>query len=429
MNRSVGLDFGTTNSAVGVATPEGGVKLARFPHRSGVSDTFRSILYFHPELRDGQNKLAPLAGMRAIERYLEAADQGRLMQSLKSYLADRTFDRTSVFNRPLSLVDLLALLVRDLRARAEEDLGPLGRRIVVGRPVHFSNAVTPEDDAFAVGRLRGAIEAAGFDEIVFEHEPVAAAYYYETRLDHDELCLIADFGGGTSDFSVIQVGPSHRHRGAARILGTDGVGIAGDVLDSRVLYQIVAPALGLGSTYKSIFGQTMTVPVWIYDRLRRWHHLSFLKTIKNAELIEEIADRSAEPEKIHALWHIIDDDLGYHLYRAVERAKVELSSRDETRFHFEDGSLVIEAPVTRADFDAWIAADVAAMATCVDRVLASSGVAASDVDRVFMTGGTSFVPAVRRIFDERFGAAKIEAGGEMISVATGLAMRAAEAFG
>ncbi len=428
MDRSVGLDFGTTNSAVGVAA-DGGVRLARFPHRSGASDTFRSILYFHPDLRDAHNKLAPLGGVRAIERYLEAADQGRLMQSLKSYLADRTFDRTSVFNRPLSLVDLLALLVRDLRARAEEDLGPLGRRIVVGRPVHFSNATTPEDDAFAVGRLRAAIEAAGFDEIVFEHEPVAAAYYYETRLDHDELCLIADFGGGTSDFSVIQVGPTHRHRGAARILGNDGVGIAGDVLDSRVLYQIVAPALGLGSTYKSIFGQTMTVPVWIFDRLRRWHHLSFLKSTKNVELIQEIADRSAEPDKINALWHIIDDDLGYHLYRAVERAKVELSARDETRFRFEDGSLVIEAPVTRADFEAWIAADVAAMATCVDRVLATAGVAAGDVDRVFMTGGTSFVPAVRRIFDERFGAAKIEAGGEMISVATGLAMRAQEAFG
>ncbi len=172
----------------------------------------------------------------------------------------------------------------------------------------------------------------------------------------------------------------------------------------------------------------MTVPVWIYDRLRRWHHLSFLKTTKNVELLEEIADRSAEPEKIRALWHIIDDDLGYHLYRAVERAKVELSAREETRFRFEDGSLVIEAPVTRADFELWIAADTAAMAACVDRVLASAGVAAGDVDRVFMTGGTSFVPAVRRIFDERFGAAKIEAGGEMISVATGLALRAAEAF-
>lgn len=429
MERSVGLDFGTTNSAVGIAAPDGQVTLARFPHGGGASDTFRSILYFHPDLRDRNNRLSPLAGARAIDRYLEAADEGRLMQSLKSYLADRTFERTTVFNRPHSLVDLLALLLRDLRARAEEQLGPLGRRIVVGRPVHFSNAAGPDDDAFAMGRLRAAVEAAGFDDVVFEHEPVAAAYYYETRLDHDELCLIADFGGGTSDFSVIQVGPSHRAQGASRILANDGVGIAGDVLDSRVLYQIVAPALGLGSTYTSMFGQTLTVPVWIYDRLRRWHHLSFLKSTKNVELLQEIADRSAEPEKIRALWHIIDDDLGYHLYRAVERAKVDLSAREATRFRFEDGPLVIEAPVTRAEFEAWIAADTAALAACVDRVLEAAGVTRADVDRVFMTGGTSFVPAVRRIFDERFGAAKIEAGGEMISVATGLALRAREATG
>jgi hypothetical chaperone protein len=426
MDRSVGLDFGTTNSAVGVAEADGRVTLARFPHRNGVSDTFRSLLYFHPQLRDAKNKLLPVAGMRAIDRYLEAADEGRLMQSLKSYLADRTFERTSVFNRPHSLVDLLALLLRDLRAQAEAQLGPLGGRLVVGRPVHFSNASTAEDDAFAVERLRGAVQAAGFDEIVFEHEPVAAAYYYETRLDHDELCLIADFGGGTSDFSVIQVGPSHRRQGKERILANDGVAIAGDVLDSRVLYKIVAPALGLGATYRSIFGQTLTVPVWIFEKLRRWHLLSFLKTAKNVEMLAEIADQADEPEKIRALWHIIDDDLGYHLYRAVERAKVELSTRDRTVFRFEDGPLVIEAPVTRAEFDAWIADDTAAMAACVDRVLASAGVGAGDVDRVFMTGGTSFVPAVRQIFDRRFGAEKIEAGGEMISVASGLALRARE---
>src|SRR5580692_5804569 len=122
MDRSVGLDFGTTNSAVGVAGPDGRVTLARFPHRGIAPETFRSILYFHPDLRDLDGRPAPLAGARAIDRYLEAADEGRLMQSLKSYLADRTFERTSVFNRPCSLVDLLALLLRDLRARVEADL-------------------------------------------------------------------------------------------------------------------------------------------------------------------------------------------------------------------------------------------------------------------------------------------------------------------
>ena len=420
--RSVGLDFGTTNSAIGVADGDR-VTLARFAHDNGQSDTFRSILYFHPDARDRHGRLQAVGGAQAIGRYLEAEGSGRLIQSLKSYVADRGFQATSIFSRTHSLTDLLTLLLADIRARAEDSLGPLGSRIVVGRPVHFANADEPEDEALALDRMRTSLAAVGWHDVVFEHEPVAAAYYYESQLDHDELCLIADFGGGTSDFSLIEVGPSRR--GAPRrLLGNDGVGIAGDALDAKVLHHVVAPKLGLGSHYRSMFGRELPVPVWIYARLRRWHHLSFLKTKKNTDLLEEIADQSDEPEKIRALLHVLDYDLGYHLYRAVERAKVDLSGKDETLFAFSDPPLHIEAYITRTAFEGWIAEETSAMADCVDRLLLQAGVAATDVDQVFMTGGTSFVPAVRRIFDQRFGARKIRAGGEMISVATGLALRA-----
>ena len=426
--RSVGIDFGTTNSAIGVA--EGGeVRLARFAHAQGIADTFRSILYFHPDARDKLGRYEPVGGPRAIDRYLEAEGRGRLIQSLKSYVANRGFQATSIFSRTHSLVDLLTLLLADLRARAEEQLGPLGSRVVVGRPVHFAHASAPEDEALALERLRSAFANVGWTDVVFEHEPVAAAYYYEKQLTQDELVLIADFGGGTSDFTLIDVGPSRAKRedgGKGAILGTDGVGLAGDALDAKVLHNVVAPRLGLGSTYRAMFGRELEVPVWIYSRLRRWHHLSFLKTKKNLELFEEIASQSDEPEKIRALLHILDNDLGYHLYRAIERAKVELSSKEETRFSFHDDPLEIEAKITRAEFDGWVSDETTAMAECVDRLLAKTGVPASSVDQVFMTGGTSFVPAVRRIFDERFGREKIRAGGEMISVATGLALRACE---
>ena len=421
--RCVGLDFGTTNSAIGVADGDG-VTLARFAHAAGESETFRSILYFHPEARGKNGRLEAVGGARAIERYLDAEGSGRLIQSLKSYLADRGFQATSIFQRTHSLTDLMTLLLADIRERAEEKLGPLGSRIVVGRPVHFANASDPEDETLALDRLRTSLSAVGFTEVTFEYEPVAAAYYYEKQLDHDELVLIADFGGGTSDFSLIEVGPSRRGKGTRAILGTDGVGIAGDALDAKILHNVVAPMLGLGSTYSSMFGKELPVPVWIYARLRRWHHLSFLKTKKNMDLIEEIADQSDEPEKIRALQHVLDYDLGYHLYRAVERAKVDLSSKEDTRFAFADPPLSIEAAITRAQFEGWIAEETTSMAECVDRLLAKAGVKSSDVDQVFMTGGTSFVPAVRKIFDERFGASRICAGGEMISVATGLALRA-----
>jgi hypothetical chaperone protein len=423
--RTVGLDFGTTNSAIGVAEGDR-VTLARFSHQGGTTDTFRSVLYFHPDVRDARGRYEAVAGPRAIDRYLEAEGKGRLIQSLKSYVADRGFQATSIFTRTHTIVDLLSLLLADLRARAEEQLGPLGERIVVGRPVNFAHAAAPGDEQLAEGRLREALARVGWTDVVFELEPVAAAYYYEQQLEHDQRVLIADFGGGTSDFSLIEVGPSHRKSGKRNVLGTEGVGIAGDALDAKVLHHVVAPMLGLGASYRAMFGRELEMPVWIYAKLRRWHHLSFLKTKKNMELIEEIASQSddATRPKIEALVHILDYDLGYHLYRAVERAKVALSGAESTHFEFSDPPLLhIEADLTRTQFEGWIEEETTAMAECVDRLLARTGVAAKDVDQVFMTGGTSFVPAVRRIFDDRFGAAKIRAGGEMISVATGLALR------
>lgn len=421
--RRIGLDLGTTNSAIALIddtmgqSDSGRVQLARFEHSGGFSDTFRSILYF----RSGQR---PTGGPQAIDRYLAAEGDGRLIQSMKSYLADGTFQATNIFGRTTTLVDLLATLLRELRARAEEQFGPLGSRAVVGRPVHFATERDSDDEALAVKRLREALAIAGWEDIELEYEPVAAAHYYESQLDHDELVLIADFGGGTSDFSLVRVGPGQQRRGPERILGNDGVGIAGDALDSRLLYKLVAPMLGLGATYRSHLGnKDLPVPVWIYGRLLRWHHLSFLKTKKNIELLEGIASQASNNGAIKALLHVIENDLGYHLYRAVERTKIALSAGESAIFTFSDSPLEIEAAVTRSQFEDWISEDMEKMATCVDGLLARVGVDRRDVDQVFMTGGSSFVPAVRRIFETRFGKDRIRAGGELISVASGLALR------
>lgn len=416
--RRIGLDLGTTNSAIAVAGDDGKVRLATFEHAAGVSETFRSLLYF----RQGDK---PVGGPRAIDRYLASEGDGRLVQSMKSYLADATFQATNIFGRTTTLVDLLGTLLKDLRARAEEQLGPLGGRAVVGRPVHFASERDDEDETLALTRLRQALAIAGWDDVVLEYEPVAAAHWYESQLDRDELVLIADFGGGTSDFSLVRVGPGQAARGPERILGNDGVGIAGDALDARLMHHLVAPRLGLGMTYRSLMGdKELPVPVWIYSRLLRWHHLSFLKSKKNIDLLEGIASQTPDGSAIRALLHVIENDLGYHLYRAIERTKVALSGAEEATFHFEDDPLTIEAKVTRAEFERWIEEDLARMATCVDGLLERAGVARGEVDQVFLTGGSSLVPAVRRLFASRFGEARLRAGGELVSVASGLALRA-----
>jgi len=304
---------------------------------------------------------------------------------------------------------------------------------MVGRPVRFVGSDTPEDDDFALSRLREAFAAAGFERVDFEMEPVAAACAYEATLDHDELILIGDFGGGTSDFSLLRVGPGVRRRGRTPqdLLGNSGVGLAGDAFDARIVRKLVSPALGSDSEARSLNKLLPAVPAWIYANLERWHYLSFLRTNNVREILKSAHIRALEPEKIQALITVIDEDLGYQLHQAVQQVKFELSRNHSAEFQFRDGSPVsstidLRIPVTRREFEKWIEEDLAAIENSIDNLLKESGIDPREVDRVFLTGGSSFVPAVRRIFETRFGKDNIRSGNEFTSVAHGLALRAAE---
>jgi len=426
LSKAFGLDFGTTNSALALAHPDSTIELALV----GTSKTFRSILYFEEDETSRSGKLRVVAGPDAIQSYLNARMPGRLIQSTKSYLASRLFSQTQIFNQTFSLEQLIGILLRYLRKSVESQFGDLGARLVVGRPVHFSGTRNEADDEFAVERLRKALANAGFDEVHFLAEPVAAAYKYQQRLDHDELVLITDFGGGTSDFSLVQLKRTQPSTTdiSDQVIGNDGVGIAGDSFDSKLVRHLVAPMLGLGSQYKTEFGKVLPVPNWLYEHLERWHYLSFLKTRKNMELLKQVRHQALVPEMLDALINLVDQDLGYRLYQAIEAAKCSLSEQAASGFHFKEAGITIDKAITRSDFEQWIAVEVAAIATCVDRLLAACSVAAQDVDAVFMTGGSSFVPAIRKIFAAKFPKASIRAGQEFTSVAEGLALYALEQF-
>ncbi len=424
--RKIGLDFGTTNSALAIAEPGGSSILASFQsEEGGNSSTFRSILFFSAEERGPDKKSLAVAGPDAISKYLAADGKGRLIQSMKSHLASQSFTNTTILGRIYKLDDLIAIFVRRLREAAERKLGDLGASVVVGRPVHFSGANDKDDDDLATKRLMSAIEKAGFQHITFEFEPVAAAYQYEQKLDHNELVLIGDFGGGTSDFSLIRLGPQAKQKQDKRsnILGNDGVGIAGDAFDSRIVMNVVASKLGLGSEYMSL-GKLLPAPLWIYQRLSTWHHVSFLKDKQTMGMLAQVRTSSLEPEKLDALLHIIKHDLGYKLYRSVEKTKLELSDRELSEFFFQDLPFKIMENVSRLDFEAWIQLEVSKIESCVNQLLERCNVIPREVDSVFLTGGSAFVPVVRRLFEQKFGLDRLRGGEELTTVARGLALRA-----
>ncbi len=412
-HRAVGVDFGTTNSALAIVEGSN-IQLAHF----GALDTFRSVLFFEGSKR-------ALAGPAAIERYLEEPDDDhpvrRLIQSVKSLLASHVFTATQIGSRRYTAEDLVAIIVRQLKQEAEAQFGPLGDRVVVGRPVKFVGADNAEDEAMAETRIRNAFQKAGFAKIVFQYEPVGAAFFYESKLDHDELILIADFGGGTSDFSLLPVGPSSRRGGDRKILGTHGIPLAGDAFDARIVRNVVSPLLGEGTNYRSM-EKILPVPGSVYRKLERWHHLSFLRSPDTMRMLKSLLVQAEAPDQLQALIDLIESDEGFHLHRAVQKTKYELSRQQASHFSFQQ----IEKEVARADFEDWIEPELNLIADGVETLLRETGTTVQQIDRVFLTGGTSLVPAVQRIFENRFGKSKLSSGDEFTSVAKGLALSASD---
>ncbi len=426
MTTFVGLDFGTSNGALAILSPDGTTRLASFATASGAAEVFPSVLYMTAGPPPARARRS-FAGHQATARYLAADDHrsGRFLQSLKSYLADRRFTDTAVLGKRYALEDLVALIIRHLVHDAGLTHGA-DVAVVVGRPVRFAGADDEAEDERSERRLQECLRRAGIEHVTFEFEPVAAAYAYEQRLTRDELILIGDFGGGTSDFTIVRVGPGARREGRGRILGTAGIGIAGDAFDRVLVRHVVAPRLGMGSDYLSPPDRVLPIPVWPYEKLERWHYLSFLRTPDTIAMLERLRRAAQQPAAIGALLSLIQNDLGLPLHQSVQRAKFALSVRHETAFRFEAADVSMRVRITRAEFEGWASEEAARLGATIDHLMAASGVAPSAVDRVFLTGGTSFVPMVRRLFVERFGAGKITGGGELTAVATGLALRARE---
>jgi hypothetical chaperone protein len=401
----IGIDFGTSNTTA--ALPSG--EVLRIDHGEAL---FRTLLFFPEDSNE------TLAGSEAIARYQED-NAGRFIQSMKTWLPAQSFTRTQLRGRTLSLEELIAIFLRKVRAEIERQGHPTGS-VVLGRPARFSK--DPAVDAFAEERLRKAAGLAGFGQVRFVIEPIAAALAYEATLRRDELVLVADFGAGTSDLTVMQLGPSRREQADRRadVIASGGVYVGGDRFDAAIMKHKLFPHFGHGSTYQaSPTSKRMEMPTYVSSRLLSWNEMSLIREKKTRELIELLLETSDRKPAIEALHDLVMYNLGFRLYRAIEAAKVTLSTQPRATLEFDEERIHLREVVTREEFEVASAPLIDELEACTDEVTAQIP-SSLRIDSVFLTGGTSHVPAVRRLFARKFGEERLRTADAFTSVVEGL---------
>ena len=412
--RTIGLDFGTTNTVAAHATG-GAAEMIAFDGPHGPSSVFRSALCFWED-DDVRGGIASEAGPWAIAEYLAYPQGSRFLQSFKSVAASKAFEHATIFEKRYRFEDLGRLFLDKLRTHGGGQLdGPA--RVIVGRPVAYAGG---QPDATLARQRYDAMFSALGAEVHYVYEPMGAAFSYAARLDAPATVLVADFGGGTSDFSVVRIDVAAGGRRCTP-LGHAGIGIAGDRFDYRILDRLVLPRLGKGGRYRS-FDKTLEIPAGWFNDFADWSRLALMRNRRTLAELDRLRRSALDPDAIGRMIAVIEHELGFPLYDAVGRLKRALSRDDVATFRFAAEGLTIETAVERTAFETWIAEDVARIEATVDRALDAAGTAANMIDTVFLTGGSSLIPRIRRIFVERFGEARIAAGDELTSIAHGLAL-------
>lgn len=404
-----GLDFGTSNSAIGVMRDE----VAMLAPVEAGETLIPSAVFFSDEVK-GQ----VLFGAEAVAAYV-GQTEGRLMRALKSILGSSLIEEeTSVNGRKVAFIQVIEVFVRHLKEKAEAFAGREIDAVVHGRPVRF---VDGDDtaDARAQSQIEAIARRAGFRHVTFVYEPIAAAHHYEQTVQREELVLIADIGGGTSDFSIVRVGPERRGRPDRRqdVLATAGVHVGGTDFDTSLSLAAVMPLLGLGT---DLVDKNLPMPNALYHELAAWPSINFAYTYRNERTVAELAARAAEPEKVARLLALLRRRLGHRVAFAVEDAKMVLSAEDHAAVALAFIEAGLAAAATRPAFDRAIANGMQRLGRAAHECIAAAGLRPAAVDTVFLTGGSSRVPAVRTAVSRAAPAARIAGGSDLLSVALGL---------
>ena len=416
MANACGVDFGTSNSTAGWYRHG---QSALLPLEEGKL-TLPSAVFFNAEDETVS------FGRAALSAYL-AGFEGRLMRSLKSLLGTSLIDgQTEVQGHALPFRSLLTQFIGEIKHRAELAAGRAFDNVVLGRPVFFIDG-NPDADHLAENTLADIARSVGFKEISFQYEPIAAAFDYESQIEREELVLIADIGGGTSDFSLVRLSPARAHLINRRedILATGGVHIGGTDFDKYLSLSSVMPLLGMGSRLKN----DSEVPSSYYFNLATWHTINLAYTQKTWVQLKDVYRDARERDKLDCLLNLIEQREGHWLAIKMEEGKIALSDAATSSLQLDRLLTRQTLSLVRDDFDSAITPLVMQVEDTVRRLLRDAGIQADAVDTVFFTGGSSGVPLLRKKIAAQVPTARKVEGDLFGSIGTGLALDACRKFG
>ena len=414
--RACGIDFGTSNSTVGWLRPG---QDSLLPLEDG-KITLPSVIFFNTEER------RPVYGRLALHEYLEAYE-GRLMRSLKSLLGSKLLkSETTVLGSALPFKDLLGFFIGELKKRAEAQAERAFEEVVLGRPVFFVDD-DPAADQEAQNTLVAVAHKLGFKEVSFQYEPIAAAFDYESGLEREELVLIVDIGGGTSDFSLVRLAPERHHLAERQndILATDGVHIGGTDFDKQLSLAGVMPLFGYGSRMKS----DAFMPTSYHLNLATWHTINALYAQKTQLALQNMRYDIVDATGIDRLFGLIEQRAGHWLAMQVEESKIALSQQDARAIDLSRVEPGLVAELTRPLFENAIEPLLERIRASLTQLLADAGIAAEQVDTLFFTGGSSGVPALRQSVAAMLPNARSVEGNTFGSIGSGLAIEAKKRYG
>jgi len=415
--RHCGLDFGTSNTTLGVANEMG----ARLVPLEGGRVTIPSAIFFD----FGTDET--LYGRAAMAAYTNGGD-GRMMRSLKSILGSSLADEAvRIKRRIIPFLDVIGGFVAELKARAEAELGHELDHVVVGRPAHYVDD-DPLADRQAQDQMESAVKAQGFRWIAFQYEPIAAALDYEQQVTREEVSLIVDLGGGTSDFSVVRVSPARPTAAdrSADILATAGVHIGGTDFDRLLSLRKVMPELGYQTPTADGKRPLPSAP---YADLATWHRINRLYSPEMLRELRHTMREARDPERVEQMISIIAHREGHRLASAVEDAKIGLTDHPIVPLAFTGEEMGLATPIARADLERSIDALIKRIEDRIGLTLTMAGLPADRIETLILTGGSTQIPAILKRLRTMFPVARFVDTDAFGSVGLGLALDARRKFG